>query len=58
LHKIDSMAEIKPQGSSTSSTTTTTQTTTRLPGVDSTQVIPSRPNMVKENSPNITIKKK
>lgn len=52
------MAEIKPQGSSTSSTTTTTQTTTRLPGVDSTQVIPSRPNMVKENSPNITIKKK
>jgi hypothetical protein len=43
--------------SSTSSTTITT-TSTMLPGIDNSQVIPSSPNLIKENSQTPTTKQK
>lgn len=58
LHELDSMANIKPKETGATSTITTTPTTTRLPGVDSSQVIPARPDMIKEGSPTITTKQR
>jgi hypothetical protein len=58
LLKIDSMS--KPNKNTTNSSTNTkaivTGITTKLPGVDNTQVIPSSPDIIKENS--YKIKKK
>ena len=49
LLKIDSMS--KPNKNGTNSTqSSVTGTTTKLPGVNNTQVIPSSPDLIKENS--------
>jgi hypothetical protein len=52
LFKIDSMSKPNKNTTNTSSNIKAgvTGTTTKLPGVDNTRVIPSSPDIIKENS--------